>query len=83
MFDHPELRYLTDAKGNVEAVQLSLKLWQLIEPKITAQLKASEAPAPLVQAEGPLKSFEQLQQTAPIVAQKPLTGVQTPRSPLF
>ena len=62
MFDHPEVRYLTDAKGNVEAVQLSLKLWQLIEPKITAQLKATEAPAPLVQAEGPLKSFEQLQQ---------------------
>ena len=34
MFDHPELRYLTDAKGNIEAVQLSLKLWQLIEPKV-------------------------------------------------
>ena len=62
MIDHPELRYLTDAKGNVEAVQLSLKLWQLIESKIGAQLKATEAPTPLVQAEGPLKNFEQLQQ---------------------
>ncbi len=62
MFEHPDLRYVTDAKGNVEAVQLSYKFWEQIEPKVRSHIKCQPADEPLVQAEAPLKGFDQLLQ---------------------
>ena len=55
------IRYLTDKEGNIESVLLPWDLWQKAEPQVMRLVHAAED-KPLVQQEGPLKSFEEFLQ---------------------
>jgi hypothetical protein len=62
MLDNPLLQYVTDAKGNIASVIIPWALWEKMEPKVRKLLEAEAGPKEIVQAAGPLASFDELMQ---------------------
>lgn len=62
MHDNSQLQYITDIKGNIDSVVIPWAIWEKIEPKVRNLLSIEAKPQELVQAEGPLASFEELMQ---------------------
>ena len=58
-----EIKYLVDENGKIEAVQLTAKLWNQIEPLVKSNLeKINQSKTKLVQRQGPINDFKVLMQ---------------------
>lgn len=59
MPEKSQLLYLTDAQGQVRAVQISWELWQQMRPLVDSLISSNVESEPRKQAQQPLRDFEE------------------------